>query len=216
MIQILEENEFFIVLNKPAGYSVHNQNPSVADFLKKSNKPLHFVNRLDQETSGLLLVALKPELHTELVESMQSGKKFYRALLRGEWKQPTQQTETEQTEWTWPLTDKAEGRQNPQGAASERKACATRVQRVRSSRYFTEIEVELLTGRQHQIRKHAALAKQPIVGDSRYNDKKYNDNISSRYGESRMHLHAEKLEFVFRTKNYKLSSPYNLDRYFHT
>lgn len=209
MIQILEENEFFIVLNKPAGYSVHNQSPSVADYLKKSNKPLHFVNRLDQETSGLLLVALKPELHTELVESMQSGKKFYRALLRAEWKLPTAQTE-----WTWPLTDKAEGRQNPQGAASDRKACSTRVQVIRSSKYFTEIEVELLTGRQHQIRKHSALAKQPIVGDSRYNDKKYNDNISSRYGESRMHLHAEKLQFIFRQHTYSFTSPYNLDRYF--
>lgn len=209
MIRILEENEFFMVLAKPEGWSVHNQTPSVAEYLLRANKPLHFINRLDSETSGLMVVAQKPEYHEPLVSALEQGSKFYRALLRSPWKNP----ETELT-WQWPISDKSEGFKNPQGSSSERKTASTRVTVVRSNQYFTEVSVELLTGRQHQIRKHSALARHPIVGDPRYNEKKYNDNIAKLYGISRMHLHAEKLRFEFSGKSYVFESLYDLSAFF--
>lgn len=213
MIKILEENKFFIVLLKPEGFSVHNQSPSVADYLKKAKKPLHFINRLDQETSGLMLIAKSPELHSSLTESLEHGQKFYRALLRGNWSESLEKTQNSII-WEWPLTDKAEGRQNPKGLSAERRVAQTRVQIVRTNKFFTEVYLELLTGRQHQIRKHAAIAKHAIVGDSRYSDKKYNEGVAKIYNVKRMHLHAEKLTFTFANKKYHYETKYSLDGFF--
>lgn len=209
MIKILEENEFFIVLTKPEGYSVHNQSPSVAEYLKKAKKPQHFVNRLDQETSGLLIVAKLPAYHALLTEALEEGHKYYRALLRGPWKK----TEKNAV-WNWPLTDKAEGRQNPKGISSDRKEATTDMKLIRTNAYFTEAVLELHTGRQHQIRKHTAIAGHPIVGDPRYNEKKYNETIAQKYGNARMHLYAEKLKFEFEGKDYSFESKVNLDAFF--
>ncbi|MNL61460.1 tRNA pseudouridine synthase C [compost metagenome] len=64
---------------------------------------------------------------------------------------------------------------------------------IESNKYFSLVEVRLLTGRQHQIRKHAALAKHAIVGDTRYGDGKYNDKMAEVYGTDRMFLHAFRL-----------------------
>jgi len=208
-IQLLEENEFFLVLDKPEKVSIHNQSPSVAEFLQKRQKPLHFINRLDSETSGLVLVAQKPEYHQALAEAFSGGHKIYRALLRSPWKS----TETE-TRWAWPLTDRAEGRKNPQGIRSEQKTAETVIQVLRTNRYFTEVQAEILTGRQHQIRKHAALAQHPIVGDTRYNDEKYNRQIEKFYLSSRMHLHAEKIIMSWQGKSYTFFSEYRLDHFF--
>lgn len=209
MIKILEENKFFIVLLKPNGFSVHNQSPSVAEHLKSLGKSLHFVNRLDQETSGLMIIAKSPEFHAPLAEALEEGHKFYRALLRG-----NLTSKDNDLLWSWPISDKAEGRSNPQGLSRDRDAAQTQVHIVQTNTYFTEVTIELLSGRQHQIRKHAAIAKHPIVGDSRYGDKKYNEKIAQRYTVKRMHLHAEKLSFNFQNKDYKYEDKYSLSRFF--
>lgn len=209
MIQILEENEFFLVLVKPSGFSVHNQKPSLVEFLTENKKTLHFVNRLDQETSGLILIAQRPELHAELASSLDNGRKFYRALLRGNWKHPRSEFRVDLT-----LTDKAEGRDNPQGLSAERKTCETIFTMQRTNSYFSEVIAEILTGRQHQIRKHSALIKQPIVGDNRYGNPKDNERMEKFYQSTRMQLHAEKLEFSFRGKNFNFENKYSLEIFF--
>lgn len=209
MIQFLEENHFFIVLNKPPGMSVHNQSPSLVEELNALKKPIHFVSRLDQETSGLMVIAKDPELHEVLAEALQNGLKQYRALLRSPWKKD----EKSQT-WSWPLTDQAEGWKNPQGITAKRVECETRIEVVRTNQYFTEITATLATGRQHQIRKHAALAKHPVVGDKRYNESKYNEQITKFYKTTRMHLHAEKVKFEFKGKQYEFKNHHNLDVFF--
>jgi 23S rRNA-/tRNA-specific pseudouridylate synthase len=207
--QLIDENEDFLVIYKPEGLSVHNQYPSLSEQLTLAKKALHFINRLDLETSGLMVIANRPELHAPLAEDLEKGQKFYRALLRSPWKQNQQELL-----WSWPLSDKAEGRKNPQGVASDRVKAETKVQIVRSNQYFTEVYLELITGRQHQIRKHSALANHPIVGDPRYNEEKYNTNIQKFYGNKRMLLHAEKLEFIFKNKNYVYENKMNLDSFF--
>ncbi len=209
MIRILEENEFFIVLSKPYQVSVHNQSPSLVEYLNLHKKPLHFVNRLDQETSGLMIIAQKPELHIELSASLEQGTKIYRALLCGAWKKPEKNFQA-----NWPLTDQAEGHKNPQGISAHRKESVTKYQVLRSNQYFTEVSVEIKSGRQHQIRKHSALMGQAIVGDSRYGNPKYNLKIAELYKNNRMHLHAEKIQFKFEDKDYIFEEIYNLDSFF--
>ena len=132
---------------------------------------------------------------------MHAGAKTYRALLRGGWKDKDLALT-----WDLPLSDKAEGRKNPQGKASDRKNCITHVQVVRTNQYFTEVLCEIKTGRQHQIRKHAALAKHAILGDTRYNDDSYNEKMGKMYKTSRMFLHAEELKFNFQGKDYHIRS----------
>ena len=208
MIQILDENNFFYVISKPVGVSVHNETPSVLDFVKKSNKSDHFVNRLDSETSGLMVIAQNANLHEPLSEALRQGIKTYRALLRG-------QLKTSPLVWNLPLTDKSEGRKNPQGVTKDRIPCQTEIQVLRSNKYLTEVFATIKTGRQHQIRKHAALAGHSIVGDKRYNDIKYNERIFSMYSVNRMFLHAEKLEFSFNNQIYSYQiSDFSLDPFF--
>ena len=207
--QLIDENEDFFVLYKPEGLSVHNQSPSLSEQLTLARKALHFINRLDVETSGLMVVAQRPELHAPLADALEKGQKFYRALLRSPWKQSQQELL-----WSWPISDKAEGRKNPQGVAKDRITAETKVQIVKSNQYFTEAYFELLTGRQHQIRKHCALANHPIVGDPRYNEDKYNANIQKFYGNTRMLLHAEKLEFNYKNKKFIFHRPIDLNHFF--
>ena len=210
MISILEENPFFIVLNKPEGVSVHNDKPSLLDWLVERNLSQSFVNRLDQQTSGLVVIAKDAKDHEALSHSLQSGQKIYRALLRGGWNDKALTLN-----WDLPLSDKAEGRKNPQGKTSDRKNCLTLVNVVRTNQYFTEVLCEIKTGRQHQIRKHAALAKHAIMGDTRYNDENYNKKMGAMYKTERMFLHAEELKFTFQGKNYHVKSEkMNCDMFF--
>ncbi len=209
MIKIVEENEFFIVLIKPESYSVHNDKPSVVEYLNAHKKPLHFVNRLDQETSGLMVVAQKPEYHADLAQSLEQGQKVYRALLRGAWKAKDQKIVL-----NWPLSDKAEGHHNPQGISQDRKPSETKLELLRSNQFFSEVFAEITTGRQHQIRKHCALLKQPIVGDDRYGKNSDNERIAKLYSTDRMQLHAEKLNFRYREKDYVFENRYSLDLFF--
>ena len=58
------------------------------------------------------------------------------------------------------------------------------------------VNLKLGTGRQHQIRKHAALANHAIIGDLRYGDRRYNSKITQRYGIDQLCLCASKLELV--------------------
>lgn len=194
-IPIVQQSAKWVVINKPIGVSVHNEANDVRSLMKKQLRPGSFddvfpVHRLDKETSGVLMLALEAETATELADKFQGHKteKTYNAILRGS----LPVSEKWQT-WDFPISDKAEGRKNPQGLLKDRVAAKTQYRVIDSNKYFSLIEVNLLTGRQHQIRKHAALAGHPIVGDSRYNDPKYNEKMAAIYGEERLYLHAAKL-----------------------
>ncbi len=209
MIQVVSENEYFIVLFKPHGVSTHNQSPNLLEYLKQHKKPEHFLNRLDGETSGLVVVAQNEKLHEPLRKSLDEGTKKYRALLRG--------SLPDSTTWLWPLSDKAEGRRNPQGEKGNWKEAKTEVKIVRQNKFFSEVEIILKTGRQHQIRKHSALAKHAIVGDSRYNDEKYNLKIAEIYKDDRLQLEAETLQFIFKNEIYFFEKrTLILDKFFST
>jgi 23S rRNA pseudouridine955/2504/2580 synthase len=73
---------------------------------------------------------------------------------------------------------------------AEGQSAVTRVKRLKSSAQFSQLEVELLTGRTHQIRVHLAHAGYPIVGDD-----KYGDFALNRALKQRLQLHAAKLAF---------------------
>lgn len=194
-LPVVEKSKNWLIINKPVGVSVHNEAGDVRSLLKKQLHPGTFhdiypVHRLDKETSGLLVVATEQETAASLAEQFQTHKaeKMYYALLRG-----SMPASDEWQEWSVPISDKAEGRKNPQGLLKDRVEAKSLYRVLQSNPYFSLVEVRLLTGRQHQIRKHAALAKHAIVGDSRYGDPKYNSKMAQMYGTDRMFLHAFRL-----------------------
>ncbi|MFN7823771.1 MAG: RluA family pseudouridine synthase [Pseudobdellovibrionaceae bacterium] len=199
---VLFEDQTLFLINKPAGLSSHSdpQGKDVLTALKKVYpRELFLVHRLDRETSGLLLLTKKPELTQKLQEGM--VKKQYIAFLRRPW------TQAEQLTWTWPLTDKGESRKVPQGLKKDRKPCATKVSLIHSTSHFSVIAAELESGKQHQIRKHAALANHPIWGDSRYNEPQFNQKISELYGTDRLFLHAFHLILSWQGKTWDWRAP---------
>lgn len=194
-LPVVEKSKNWLIINKPVGISVHNESGDVRSVLKKQLHPGTFhdiypVHRLDKETSGLLVVATEQETAAALSEQFQTHKaeKMYYAVLRG-----GMPVSEEWQEWSFPISDKAEGRKNPQGLLKDRMEAKSLYRVIESNKYFSLVEVRLLTGRQHQIRKHAALAKHAIVGDSRYGDPTYNDKMAGIYGTERMYLHAFRL-----------------------
>jgi tRNA pseudouridine65 synthase len=227
--EILALGHGWIAINKPAGMSVHNDadgsdaiqivrvwlessDPEAQKAVsttgwEKAKFPPAPVHRLDRETSGILILATRRDEAARLQQAMEKreSKKIYRAILRG-------RLRDERGTWHWPLSDKAEGRMNPQGKAADRKECETRFHVVRANDHLSEIEIELITGRQHQIRRHAALAKHAIVGDKRYGDARHTNLIARLFGVERMLLHAASLEiYIGDKKHLQVEAPLPLD-----
>ena len=190
IIEIIEETTDWIAVNKPAGLSVHNDEDgyNLLSILEEQLEcTLHAAHRLDQPTSGVMLLGKSAHATTMLQEALTTATKEYTAVVRGVMKQ------TEGT-WSKPLSNKGEGFRNPQGRKADRVPAQTLYKVDRTNQYFTMVNLTLRTGRQHQIRKHAVLAKHQVVGDSRYGDRRYNSMIAKRYGFNELCLCASKLE----------------------
>lgn len=193
-MRVLFQDQEVIVIDKPTGVSVHNQEEKghllqqVSELVDGAK--LYPVHRLDKETSGVQIFALNERSARKLAEEFQNRRvnKIYVGILQGQIKTGGV--------WDKPLSDKSEGRRNPQGLSRDRVPCTTEVQIIETQKYFTYCQFNPLTGRQHQIRKHAALARHPLVGDARYGDSKYNRKIAELYKRDRLFLHCREIEIV--------------------
>jgi tRNA pseudouridine65 synthase len=196
-IPILLKDSEMLAVDKPAGISVHNnEDPeNLLTLLSKTQHQLKLfpVHRLDKETSGIQILALNEQAAKTLAEEFQkkSVEKFYAGILRG-------QLKSQSGIWNQSLTDKSEGRKNPAGMSKDRVPCETRYTVKKFNQYFSFCEFQLITGRQHQIRKHTALANHPLVGDGRYGDPKYNGKMANLYKTERMFLHCQRLNILGR------------------
>lgn len=192
IIEIIEERAGWIAVRKPAGISVHNTEKGanlLSIMQEKLGCSLHAAHRLDSPTSGVILLAKSPH-HTQMIQqALTNATKEYTAILRGV-------VEPTEGSWTWRITNKGEGFRNPRGRKSDQVAAQTSFRTIRSNKYLTMVNLKLGTGRQHQIRKHAALANHAIIGDLRYGDRRYNSKITQRYGIDQLCLCASKLELV--------------------
>jgi len=208
MIQTLFQHDDFTIVNKPAGLSCHNDTDSL---IHRLGKGWHLVNRIDRETSGLVVVTQKADLQNQIQLALTQGKKLYSAVLRGNMPQSTGLQEGQVSgpwnEWTYPISDQGEGRETPQGKLEDQKESKTLYTVVQTNPYFSAVHCQLITGRQHQIRKHSRLAGRPILGDPRYGNAKDNERISKLYDFHRMALHSWKLELVWKGDSVSCESP---------
>jgi 23S rRNA-/tRNA-specific pseudouridylate synthase len=208
IIPVLRVGKGWLGVNKPAGLSIHNnpgedlcawaethclQNKAIYDAIAPDpDFGFHPVHRLDRETSGVVLLACDRETLGFLSAQFEARKveKRYLALLHGHLEFPEDNAGWQK--WTWPLTKAAGGRGNPAGAG-HRFPCETHYQLLSRLPRYTLIEIKLLTGRKHQIRRHAALAGHAVVGDPRYGTSRAADYLRHQFGFDRFALHASSL-----------------------
>lgn len=189
---IVYEDDDLLVLNKPAGLAVHGGSGmahGVIEVLRAARpdaKELDLVHRLDRETSGCLIVAKRRaalrDLHAQLREGQ--AEKRYLALVCGKWNLGQKRIEL-------PLATGE--RRGGERHVAVRTHGQMAVSTFRPVQFFGNVaslvEVEIGTGKTHQIRVHAAYAGHPVAGDDKYGDRECND-VLKNYGLSRMFLHA--------------------------
>jgi len=204
---IIVEDEHIIAINKPSGLGVHSGSHApyglieIIRHIRPDNSYLELVHRLDLETSGVVLIAksrvVLQELHT-LLRDGHKIEKYYTALVKGKWQGGKKR-----------LTHKLQ-RQNNQAKkvnVSEEGKASTSI--FEPKKYFKEttlMEVQILTGRTHQIRTQLSHLKHPILGDSMYGDKFINEKFAKRYQLNRLFLHASRIVFTLKGKKYEIKA----------
>ena len=192
--RILYEDDSLLVVDKPAGMAVHGGSGvsfGVIEQLRRQRPQARFLelaHRLDRETSGLLLIAKKRSALTALHDAFRAGgiEKRYLALVKGRWLEAERHVRLALRKH---LTAEGERRVSVSG---EGKA-AYSIVRLRSRwENFSLVEVELATGRTHQIRVHLAHLGFPLCGDDKYGDFALNRALQKQ-GLGRMFLHAAQL-----------------------
>lgn len=198
LVEILLEDDDLIVINKPSKMMVY---PTLLaknchwfatkELSKLGYKNLHTIHRLDRPTSGVLLFAKHKEMAQQLSLLFRNGEvnKKYSCIVRGH----TEQSGSIQKEL------KKDGEGEFQEAETKYSTHQHYLLDEQISRYpqsrFSLVEVEPLTGRMHQIRRHFAHLRHPIIGDKRYGDRHYNKFIKENYEIENLMLHAKSLEF---------------------
>lgn len=215
-IDVVYEDKDIIVVNKPKGMVVHpaNGNPdgtlvnAIMAICKDSLSGIGgeirpgIVHRLDKDTSGLLIVAKNDMAHVNMSEQIKRHevKKTYIALVRGVVK------ENEAT------IDMPIGRSNSDrkkmAVTKNGKNAVTHIKVLKRYDKYTLLEINIETGRTHQIRVHLAYIGYPVIGDYIYS------NGKNEFGIVGQCLHAKSLEFKhpITGKDMKLEAP--LPEYF--
>lgn len=206
-LNIIFEDDSLLVVNKPAGLVVHPAagihsgtlaNALAFHFQQLSTRAGEIrpgiVHRLDKGTSGLMVVAKNEATHESLADQFRAREvyKSYLALVHGVVKQESGRIEQ-------PIARDPRTRIRMAVVPAGRGALSLYKVR-RSFKSFTLLEVELKTGRTHQIRVHLSWLKHPVVGDEVYGggrDKTVQDvRLRAAIRKlQRQFLHAERLGF---------------------
>jgi 23S rRNA pseudouridine1911/1915/1917 synthase len=209
-IDVVYEDEYLLVVNKAPGMVVHPSGTGkyigeslvnavlahVGDGLKGIGGVLRpgIVHRLDKDTSGLIVIAKTDITHRALVDIFKNRqiKKHYLALVY--------KNVSDDGIITGDIGRHRVNRKKMSIdgiAAREAKTEFSVLDRMETHiGPVTLLDIRLHTGRTHQIRVHFMSIGNPIVGDTKYGDKKVNKLFAQKYGLERQFLHAYKLSFV--------------------
>jgi 23S rRNA pseudouridine1911/1915/1917 synthase len=221
LFEIIEETEDFLILNKPGGLVCH---PTKGDAYSSligrlrlyfENKPEvkpSFVNRLDRETSGIIVIAKNPATHAGMQKSFEGGQveKTYWAVVHGIPKEISG------------AIDKPLGREPgaevviKQTILEGGSSSQTSWQLLHQANDFSILEVKPKTGRLHQIRVHLSSIGHPIVGDKLYGPDSrlylefiqtgWTPTLEEKLLTSRQMLHAIALKVFYKEKYWEWKS----------
>ena len=210
-LAVLHEDRDIIVVDKPPGLltiSTDREKSRTAYFIltdyvrkgvAKSRNRIFIVHRLDRETSGILIFAKNEEAKFRLQSQWQDTKKQYLAVVHGRCEKQAE------TITTYLAENQAHGVYTTQDARNG-KLARTAYRVLKRTKEFSLLEVNLLTGRKHQIRVHLAGIGHPVVGDERYG-KEHNRH-------QRLALHAQSISFAHPFSSEPLSFDTKVPDYF--
>jgi len=193
---VLYESDELLVINKPSGLAVHGGsgvNLGLIEALRASpDAPayLELVHRLDKDTSGCVMIAKKRRMLKYLQDLLrQEGaiSKYYYALVMGAW--PKRKHKVAHPLYKQEVKN---GERFVRVDLQKGKASHTEFSIVESFPSSTLMSVKPITGRTHQIRVHAQKEGHPLVGDEKYGEPSFNQDMK-RFGFKRLFLHAYKL-----------------------
>ena len=194
---IVYEDNNLLIVNKPRGLLLqqdgNNEHESldkiVSDYLKMTAMPAH---RLDKDTSGLCVFAKSKKTTDELGKIFNDHtqiEKHYITLVSGVIEgdgvidAPLRKSFERKKMVVAPLKSGA-------------KSAITKYHIIEKYKDYTLLDVQLLTGRTHQIRAHMSYIRHHVVGDIKYGDYKINNVFKREFGFENQFLHAFKLKFL--------------------
>ena len=196
---VIEDNENFIVVNKPTGIPVQSGTKSfknIVDILKNSkyfeNSKPFIVHRLDKETSGVLIIA-KNRRYAQLFTSLFRIRKIHKTYLAIVYGKVNKSIRVLKDNLVYYENEK----KITQKAVSNLKI-------IKSNDGYSYLELNPITGRKHQLRKQLLNIGSPIIGDDKYflNDRK-------RIKIKNLMLHAYKIKFMINNIQYNFKARYN-------
>lgn len=211
-LDIVYEDEYLMVINKPSGLVVHpgngNYNNTLVNgliyYTKKLSNMEEFrpgiVHRLDKDTSGLMIVAKTDEVHQILADNFKNKEihREYIALLDGVFPQEKA------------IIDAPLGRDkvifDKMSVRSDGKKAVTHLKVLKRYKDYTLVNLVLETGRTHQIRVHLS-----YIGYSVHNDPVYSNKKSTEFGQF---LHSAYLKFMHPITKEILEFSCNVPKYF--
>ncbi len=215
-LDVVYEDNDILVVNKQKGLVVHpgNGNPDgtlVNAIMARCKDSLSgiggeirpgIVHRIDKDTSGLLIIAKNDAAHINVSEQIKNHevKKTYIALVRGVLKE-------NQATINMPIARSTKDR-TKMAVSKKGKEAITHITVLERFDGFTLLEVNIETGRTHQIRVHLSQIGYPIVGDFVYS------NGRNPFGVEGQMLHSSRLEFVHPTNGKQMNLEAKLPEYF--
>ena len=196
---VIEDNENFIVINKPTGIPVQSGTKSfknIIDILKNSkyfeNSKPFIVHRLDKETSGVLIIA-KNRKYAQLFTSLFRIRKIHKTYLAIVYGKVNKSIKVMKDDLIYYENNK----KIFQKAISNLKI-------IKMNEGYSYLELNPITGRKHQLRKQLLKIGCPIIGDDKYflNDRK-------RIKTKNLMLHAYKIKFMINNIQYNFKAKYN-------
>lgn len=205
--KVVYEDDSMLVVSKPFGLLTHGDSREKKNHL--ANQVINYliskgdyvpgreqtfapspVNRLDRNTTGLVIFGKTAESLKELnkmIKDRERISKYYITIVSGEMKEAIElkgKLEKDSRTNTVTVTDIE---------SEDGKEIETIARPLQIKNGYTLVEVELVTGRTHQIRAHLAHHGFPIIGDAKYGKKKVNEMVKKKYGLSTQLLHSYRL-----------------------
>lgn len=195
-LSIIRKEKDFLIINKPTGIASHGGSGisfGVIEIIREIDpkyRDAHLAHRIDRDTSGCLVIALRKSFLRKLHEEIRNKNvdKIYDLVVFGKW--PAGLTVVDA-----PLSKKkSESGEKEAFVESKGKKSLTEFNLVKTNEKFSHLNAKIITGRMHQIRAHAQFKGFPVVGDRKYGDKLLNKE-ANKLGLNRMLLHATSISF---------------------